>query len=121
MKSPQEVFLEIQTIKKKQRDIRAMVKDALAKSLSYKEATDELATLREKKKVIEQKVKNEYERELAQLDDLKIDLETEMNELSDMVLSEITKGNIVKLRDAYNKVYDPIIKIAFKKSDEEES
>lgn len=118
-KTAQEIFQQIQDIKKQQRDIRNLVRDALTQSPDFQQAKAELEATRQKKKNAEIKVKNQFERELTKLDDLKIDLESEIEELSDVVLTQLMKGEIVKVHDAYNNSYDVTVKVAFKKSDEQ--
>ncbi len=120
MDSIQKSFLTIQEMKKKSRDIRTIIKDAFSQNADYQEVNEELKKLKEKKKTIEQKVHSEFERELQQLDDMKIDLETEMNEISDAILTRVMKGEVIKVRDARNTIYLPEIKVAFKKSEDQE-
>ncbi len=120
-KTAQEIFGGIQDIKKQQKDIRGMIRDALTQSSEYQQTKVEMDALREKKRISELKVRSQFEKELSKLDDLKIDLESELEELSDLVLTQLLKGEIVKVRDAYNATYDVTVKVAFKKSDEQAS
>ncbi len=57
----------------------------------------------------------------VELDQLVEELKEDHNKLADMVLSAIARGEIIKVRDMRNTVYDPIVKVTFKKSDEQES
>lgn len=120
MSDIQELFYKIQDLKKKQRDIRVMVRDALKQSKSYQDIQSEWNKVRDQKKEIERKVKGEYEKELSKLDDLKIDLESELEEFSDAALDQIMKGKVVKVHDARNVSYDVVVKAVFQKSDEQE-
>ena len=120
-KTAQDIFQQILIIQKQQRDIRAMVRDGLAQSPEFQQIKTEFESLRQKKKTAEAQVNNQFERELSKLDDLKIDLETEREELCDVVLSRLMKGEIVKVHDQYNASYDVAVKVSFKKSDEQES
>ncbi|MDO8490074.1 MAG: hypothetical protein Q7S47_01500 [bacterium] len=120
-KSAQEIFIEIQELKKQQKDIRKMVNDARAGSPEFQQTKAELEALRQKKKTIEAGIMREFERELTKLDDLKIDLETEQEELSDVVLTQLMKGEIVKVHDAYNNSFEVVVKLNFKKSDDQET
>lgn len=96
-----------------------MIKDALSHSSDLQTVKDELDTLRQKKRALEAGVKSQFERELTRLDDLSVDLESELAELSDLVLLQIAKGEIVKVHDDYNRTYDVAIKLSFRKSDEQ--
>lgn len=118
MDSVQDVFIRIQGIKKEQRTLRALYRDALLSSAEYKEVQDELAGLKEKKKHIEDAIKSDFSKELEKLDDLKERLGEDTQLLTDTVLTQLMKGEIVKVIDTYNNKYDPIVKVAFKKSEE---
>ncbi|MEK7123109.1 MAG: hypothetical protein AAB855_04635 [Patescibacteria group bacterium] len=119
MATIQDTFLRIQEVKKKQREIRVLYREALKKSQSHQTAVEDLRGLREKKKGIEDRIRAEYARDLDKLDELMDELKRENEKLSDMVLSSYVRGEIVKVHDARNTVYDPIIKVSFKKSDEQ--
>ena len=119
--SVQELFLNIQSLKQKQRELRKMVKDALDASGELRGVKDELEIARERKKSLEAKIKSQFESELTKLDDLKIDLETESGELSDAVLVVLMRGETGQVRDEKNNPYNLSLKVVVKKSDEVES
>lgn len=119
MKTLQDVFITIQDSKKKQRELRAMYHEAQGKSPEYQDIVAEIKTLREKKKTIDQKLKNEFSHELEQLDALKIELKEEQEKLVSIALASLAKGEAIKVIDSYNNVYDPVIKVSFKKSDDQ--
>lgn len=95
-----------------------MYRDALTTEKGYREIVDEIKTLREKKKRIEVLVRTRFQRELQRLDDIKNEMQGDTTQLTDAVLTQIAQGKIVKVRDADNNSYDPILKVNFKKSDE---
>lgn len=111
-----EIFARIQEIKKQQKDIRTAYKDALKTSHPYVEITEELKQLREKKKAIEQGIKDQFSAELMQLEDLSIDLASEMEMLNDLALTKFMKGETLDLEDEYGNNYEPIFSVKFKKS-----
>lgn len=115
MQQLQIIFTRIGETKKKMRDIRAAYKDALATSAEYKEVTDKIKTLREKKKQLEYAHKQSFASELAKLDDLKIDLASDMELLSDAAMTQLMKGETVEVEDEYGNKYDPAFKVNFKK------
>lgn len=119
MATIQDTFFHIQETKKKQREIRALYRDALKNSHSYQEALTDMQTLREKKKGIENRIRVDYARDLERLDALVDELKQDNTKLADMVLSSLMRGEIIKVRDMRNMVYDPIVKVTFKKSDEQ--
>jgi len=118
MHSVQDVFIRIQGIKKEQRTLRTLYRDALKSSHEYQEVYAELERLREKKKQIEDSIKAQFNREMEKLDELKSQLQEDAQLLTDSVLTRLMKGEIVKVIDAYNNSYDPIVKVTFKKSEE---
>lgn len=118
MDSVQDVFIRIQGIKKEQRTLRALYRDALLSSHEYQEVRLDLEKLQEKKKHIEDSIKSQFSSEMEKLDGLKDQLQEDVQLLTDSVLTRLMKGEIVKVIDAYNNSYDPIMKVAFKKSEE---
>lgn len=120
MATIQDTFFKIQDTKKKQREIRSLYREALRQSQSYQDVLHELQAMREKKKTIEQKIRVEYARDLEKLDEMIQELKEDHSKLADMVLSSLMRGEIIKVHDTYNNVYGPIVKVTFKKSDEQE-
>lgn len=120
MASIQELFYSLQENKKQRKDIRSIYVNALASANGYREIVEEIKVLREKKKRIEIMVRTQFERELQKLDDIKQEMRDDIGLLTDAVLTQVAQGKIVKVCDAYNNSYDPIIKVSFKKSDENE-
>jgi hypothetical protein len=112
----QEVFNRMQVVKKKQKDIRSAYKDALNTSLEYQEISEKIKALRERKKQIETVTKQNFSKELTELDDYKIDLESDAVLLSDIALSKLMKGETVQVVDEYNNSYEPQFSVKFKKT-----
>lgn len=111
----QVIFNKIQKIKKEQKELRRSYTDALKQSPGYKELLDQLKELREKKKKIEMSVRQDFATELNKLEDLKIDLESEMEVLSDLVFNKLVKGEKVEISDEFENNYEPVFKVIFKK------
>jgi len=116
MKDLQEVFLRLQEAKKKQKEIRSAYKEALAANTGYKDLTEQLNTLRAKKKQVEIMVKEQFSSEFTKLDDLKIDIESDMQMLADIALSQMVKGETVEVTDQYENKYEPLFTVKFKKA-----
>ena len=96
--------------------IKSSYRDALASSVQYKKITDELKELRTKKKEVEDSIKADFHNEFTKLDDLKIDLESDYELLSDIALTQLMKGETVKVTDEFETNYDPIFSVKFKKA-----
>ena len=116
MQQLQEIFNRIQEAKKKQKDLRETYKDALAASTEYQEIIDKMKTSRERKKQIETTIRTEYSSELTKLDDLDIDIKSDMEMLTDIAITQLAKGEEITVKDEYDNTYEPVFKVNFKKS-----
>ena len=116
MQDIQPIFARIQAAKKEQRDIRKMYKDALEGVGEYQEITDQTKTLREKKKRIETTIREQFASEMVKLDDIKIDIESDTQMLSDIALTKMVGGETVEVTDEYDNEYEPIFSVKFKKT-----
>ena len=115
MANLEEVFQPIKNSKKEQRDIRLVYNDALATSKEYQDAIAELNIIKDKKKKIEQDIKSAFKTELEKLDSLKLDIKTDNELLGDLALSQLMKGETVKITDEYENKYEPVFSVRFKK------
>ena len=119
MHTLQDVFASIQDAKKKQRELRAMYREAQIQLPDYQDIVTEIKTLQEKKRTIEQKLKIQFSQELEQIDRIKSELKEEHEKLVSLAISHLAKGEVMRVIDNYNNVYDPVIKVSFKKSDDQ--
>lgn len=109
MQDIQELFQKLQEFKKEQREVRKEFKYSLENDGKYMELVDELKTLREKKKQIEDSYKP------ARLEELKDEI-NDLNEMiSDVAMSTLMEGKSVYLKDEYEIEYEPVYKVTFKK------
>lgn len=115
MSAIQEVFNRMNEIKKRMKDIREMYKSALNSTPDYAATIDQLKVLREKKKHMEERVKQDLQAELQRLEDLSVDLASDAELLSDLALTQYLKGETVVVEDEYGNKYDPAFKVNFKK------
>jgi len=116
MQDLQSIFNRVEQAKKKRKDIKKMYKAALDQTSEYQDINEEMKTLREKKKRVETAVKEQFSQEMIQLSDLKIDIESDMEILSDIALSQMVKGQAVGVTDSDNNEYEPIFSVKFKKT-----
>lgn len=116
MSKVQEVFNRIQESRKEQKKIKDMYRDALQNSGEHQRITEELKTLREKKKEIENSIKLDFTSELDKLDTLKLDIENDILLLSDAALTQLMKGETVEVKDQYENKYEPVFSVKFKKT-----
>ncbi|HBU06532.1 MAG TPA: hypothetical protein DEB09_00435 [Candidatus Magasanikbacteria bacterium] len=115
MQDLQAIFNRLQEAKKKQKDIKASYKEALKNSSSYTDLVDELKTLRAKKKEIEEAVRRDFGSEFTKLEDLKIDIESDTELITDIAITQLMKGESIAIKDEDGKDYEPVFKVNFKK------
>jgi hypothetical protein len=115
MQDIQGIFNRIQENKKKLKDLKQAYKDALSTSQAYEEATETLKTMKEKKKAIETATKEQFSGEFTQMEDLKIDIESDNEMISDIALTTMMKGETVQITDQYDNEYEPQFTVKFKK------
>ena len=117
----QDVYFRFRKNKEDQKKIRATYREALGNTPEHGDVVDKIKALREQKRQIEEKVRAQFFKEFEQIDELKTSESEDKVLLGDLVLSHLMKGEIVKVRDENNNSYDPIVKIIFQKSDEQET
>jgi hypothetical protein len=116
MQNIQEIFGRIQKNKKKMKDLKSSYSDALKTVQEYVEINEKLKTLREKKKQIENTIRQDFTNEFQQIEDLKIDLESDQELMNDIAMTQVMKGETVSVTDEYEQSYDPIFQVKFKKA-----
>ena len=116
MASLEEVFNRIKDSKKEQKDIKLIYKDALSVSKDYQDAVAELTGVRENKKRIEKNIQSQFKSEFEKLESLKLDIQTDMELLGDIALSQLMKGETVEITDEYDNKYQPAFSVKFIKA-----
>ena len=115
MQDIQQIFHRIQESKKKLKDLKASYKDALDMTSGYKDIVEELRDKREKKKQVEAQIKEQFANEFTQMEDVKIDLQSDLELLSDIAMTQLMKGENIEVQDKYDNQYEPVFKVSFKK------
>jgi predicted phage-related endonuclease len=110
-----EVFERIKENQKKQKDIKNAYRDALMTSADYQTIVEKMHALKEKKKSIENQIKSDFASEFSQIDDIKMDIATDRELMSDIALTTMMKGKTIDLQDEYGNNYEPIFNVKFKK------
>jgi len=116
MSNLQEVFIRIRENKREQKKLKDAYRDALDNSPQHKAISEELKDAKAKKMQIEADIKAQFSSEFTRLDDMKIDLNTDLDMLSDLALSTLMKGETVKVKDENDAEYDPFFSVRFKKA-----
>lgn len=115
MKQVQEIFDRIQDLKIKIKDINGLVKEAKESNEEWVNLSEKIKKLQETRKGIEVKIKDTFSSELTKLDDLKIDLNSDSEMLTDVALNSYVKGKTIEVEDRYGNKYDPLFSVKFKK------
>jgi len=116
MQNVQEVFNKIREMKKEQKDLRDMYKDALVQTDEYEEIVEKIKELREKKKAIETRIQAQLGRSYEKLEDLKLEVDSQKEMLNDIAISTLMKGETVVAKDEFDNVSEPVWKVNFKKT-----
>jgi predicted nuclease with TOPRIM domain len=116
MSKIQEIYDRIKEFKEEQKIIREAYKNELSNNGDYQEIKDELDSLKQKKKEIEADIKRSMSNDFIKLEDLKLDIDTDNEMISDLAINQIMKGETVQIEDEFGNKYDPIITVKFKKA-----
>lgn len=116
MSKLEEVFNRIKDLKKEQKEIKSVYRDALSTSKEYQDISDKVKDLRERKKQIEVDIRSQFASEFNKLDAIKLDIQTDNELLSDLAINSLMKGETVKITDEYENDYEPIFNVRFKKA-----
>ena len=114
MPNLEEVYKRLEKNKKRKREIAKMITDELLHSSRYKEIKEELMALREEKKSIEKTVQAGNP-DFKEVEDLKVEIQTDQEVLSDIALNMFLKDQTVEIVDEYDQKWYPSFKVAFKK------
>lgn len=113
--SLEEVYQRVEQNKKEIRELNKMIKDELTQIERHREILDELKALREEKKAIENEVKANSQSELTRMEDLKLEVATDKEILSDLALNKYVANETVEIMDEYDNRWVPIFSVTFKK------
>lgn len=114
MQDLQTVFSRLKNSKKKAQDLAKAWREALVGNQEYQEIKDKMKSLGARKKQVEGSLREQFKEQLTQLEDLKIDLESDEELLSDIAVTKMLKGETVEVEEDGEK-YQPVFKVKFKK------
>ena len=117
MPNLQEVFNRIEERKRESRSIKLQYRDALESSGEYREVVDKLEQLRARKKQLEGIAWSEVGSK-DKFETTKLHIKEDREMLSDMALSNLMKGETVKVTDRDNNEYEPLFSVRFKKANQ---
>ena len=111
----QELYNRILEKRKKRKELNNMIRDAYVNDPKYREKKENMLAIRQSLKQLELSLKTDYEKEVEQLEALDDDIKTDIDMLSDLALNKILENKEVELKDEYDNVYTPELKVSFKK------
>ncbi len=111
----QEIYDRIKQFKEEQKIIRDAYKNELSNNAEYQELKDELDSLKQKKKEIEAEIKRGMNNDFIKLEDLKLDIDTDNEMMSDLAFNKLVKGETVEIVDEFGQKYIPIFRVKFEK------
>ena len=88
----QEVYNRIQETKKKQKDIREALRDAMSTSAEYQEILEKIKALRVKKQQTEAAIRADFSGEMEKMEEYALDLKSDSMLLSDAAMTKLMKG-----------------------------
>lgn len=116
MEKLQTVFDRMQKRRKELKEIRKMYKDGLDNDSRYNGIINDISNLRAKKKQIEMEVQEHLGETYMKLEELRDDIATDQQMLSDIALNTLMDGKTVEVTDEYNNHYEPEFKVSLRKA-----
>jgi uncharacterized protein YdcH (DUF465 family) len=116
MSQVQEIFNRLQKYKGEQKELKTMYRDALKNSAEYQKIVEDLNKLKEDKKKVEARIKEEFANELDKIEVLNNEIKNDNQVLSDAALAKIMKGERIEVKDEYEVEYEPIFSVKFQKA-----
>lgn len=120
MQDLKEVFDRIQQKKKERKELTKMFQDELKHNDDYQKLLEDMKTMREKKKSIENQAKANALSDSQQLDDLSEEIKGSQELLADVAMTMLMNRETVEIVDEDNDIrYAPVFSVRFKKEEGE--
>ena len=116
MKDLKEIHDHMRQSREEKKKVNEIIRDVYAQSKPYQEVLDEIKTLKEKKLKLENDIRSQFVKEMEQIEKLGADLQNDAQLLTDLALSKLMKGETVEIVDDNDVTYEPVFKVAFKKT-----
>ena len=108
-----DVYQRLQEKKKRRRELTTMCRDNLSSHTRHQEILDEIKTLRDEKKSIENELTDQKDQ--AELEALQADIKTDALMLADIALTMFADKQAVEIVDAFNTRWVPLFSVRFTK------
>ena len=96
---PQLFFDRTIATKQELKELKLIIKDALANSKSYNEVVEQIKELNQKKKEIVNNIKMDFGSEAGQIDTLQLDIENDKQLMADAAITQLMEGKTVEASD----------------------
>ena len=114
MQSLEKVYTRLQESKTKRREIGRMIRDELLQDARHQKLSEEIKILRDERKSIENEIKGNTP-DSHELEDLKIEIQTDQELLADIALNMFTDQKTVEILDDYDQRWVPSFSVKFVK------
>lgn len=108
-----DVFNRLEDKKKQLRDRKERMKDELKNNPRYMEIEEQIAALKQEKKQIEMTLISQDDK--AEIDNIKVDIKTDKELLSDLALNTYVSGEQLTVFDELQRPYEPRFSVKFSK------
>jgi len=110
----QEVFTRLEQNKNKLREVNRQIKDHYESNSDYANLVEQGKAVSDKKKQLRTQLNESIEKLLESRDDLKIDVMSDKDLLTDILLVKVAKQEQVTLKDQYQQEVLPLFSVKFK-------
>jgi predicted nuclease with TOPRIM domain len=115
MKDIQGVYDTMEERKKMLKDLKDMYKDATENSLPYQNILERLQEIKNQKALLEKSIKDGMGKDYDKMEELKSELQSDKEMMTDIALTKLMQGETVELKDKYDNQYEPVFSVRFKK------
>lgn len=115
MKDIQGIYNTMEERKKELKDLKDMYKDARENSLPYQKVLEKLQDIKNQKALLEKNIKDGMGKDYEKMEELKAELQSDKEMMTDIALTKLMKGETVELKDKYDNQYEPVFSVTFRK------
>jgi len=116
MKDIQEIFNELQGLKKQTKEARKDYRNILTQDPEYQSILDDMEEFKINKKAIEIEAQSSLGSTWDKLEENKQKIKDLEQIITDVAMTDLMNGKTVEVRDEWDNLFEPIYKINFKKA-----
>jgi hypothetical protein len=109
------IYKRLAIKQKELRDLKKMIRDELDQNPRFRELQEEMKSLRDERKGIQMEVEAISQTEMDQIDDLKLEIDTDKELLADIALNLYVSQETVEILDEYDQRWVPRFSVKFYK------